>query len=322
MRKKIKYYIITQGHIIAAWHLVYLSNSHEGIRAKDAVSISEKSGKLGGTVPAAQGLKLCIDYGFLRFHGDELHVTELSELSLIPKCDSEELNTHVQRAILLHILSFHNFEWLIFYNTDPDIFRANVVDNDLDWASLLDNAKLFDFEDEDVNIWWNRILSKYEEYKEDVKKAIGDVGERLTYHKELERVKDDGFDPPKSFVKWASRISDRFGFDILSIRGNHFMASYKKEDSIQIEVKSTDADNVKSFRFFISNPEWNKALENIDSYYFFCWSGINIENDTAQNGPYIIPAKDMVPQVPTDNSEDCQWSECRCVMDITKYPTI
>lgn len=322
MRKKVKYYTITQGHIIAAWHLLYLSNCYKGIKTKDAIKITEKSGKLGGTVPADKGLRLCSDYGFLRFHKDELHVTELSESSLIPKCDNEELNVHAQRAILLHILSYHNFEWLIFYDTDQDIFRANVQDNDIEWASLLDNARLFDFEDEDVNIWWDRVLSKYEEYNEDVKKAIGDIGEKLTYQKELKRVKSDGFDSPKSCVKWASRISDRYGFDIQSIRGSQFMTSHNKAEKIQIEVKSTDANNVKSFRFFISKPEWNKALENINSYYFFCWSGINIENDTAQNGPYIIPATDMVNQVPTDNSEGCQWSECRCVMDISKYPII
>lgn len=287
---------------------------------KEALAYTiRKSGKLGGTVPAKQGLKLCADYGFLRFRRDQLHVTELSEKSLIPKCGQEEMNTSVLRSILLHIISFHNFEWLIFYNSDPELFRENLKDNDSNWANLLDNASLFDFDDEDVNIWWDRVLSKYEEYKEGVKKAIGDVGEKLTYHGELQRVEKDGYTPSKSFVKWASRISDRFGFDVLSIRGDYFLASFDKTDTIQIEVKSTDADNLERFRFFISKPEWNKALENLDSYYFFCWSGVDIETDTAQNGLFVIPATELVSYVPTDNSENLQWSECRCVMDVSKY---
>jgi len=319
MKKRIKYYPITHGHVVAAWHLLYLSNIYKGINVSDAINIVIRSGKLGGTVPASQGLKLCIDYGFLLFHGKELHVTEKSESSIIPKCETEELNTPALRAILLHILSFHNFEWLIFYNTDSEIFRASLLENDRYWESLLSNAKLFDFEDQDVNIWWDRVLSKYEEYKEGVKKAIGDVGEKLTYQSELQRIAKDGYNPPKTFVKWASRISDRFGFDILSIRGDYFYETYQKLDSIKIEVKSTDSNNIESFRFFISKPEWNMAEENIDSYFFFCWSGVNIENDTAESGPFVIPAKELVPQIPTDNCEYCQWSECRCILDITKY---
>ena len=319
MSKKIKYYPITHGHIVAAWHLLYLTKNHKGITAKDATGITRKSGKLGGTVPAKQGLKICTDYGFLRFHGDQLHITELSEKSLIPKCDQEEMNTSVLRSILLYIISFHNFEWLIFYNSDPELFRENLKDNDSNWTNLLDNASLFDFDDEDVNVWWNMVLSKYERYKEGVKKAIGDVGEKLTYHSELKRVEKNGYTPPKLFVKWASRISDRFGFDVQSIRGDYFLASFKKNDTIQIEVKSTDADNLDRFRFFISKPEWNKALENLDSYYFFCWSGVDIENDTAKNGPFVIPATDLVSSIPTDNSKNFQWRECRCVIDLNKY---
>jgi len=322
MSKKIKYSPITQGHIVAAWHLIYLSNKHQTIQAKIAASIIRKSGKLGGTVPVSQGQKVCIKYGFLRIQSGKLYTTQLSESSLIPNCNNEDLNISVQRTILSHILSFHNFEWLIFYNADPEIFRVNLLVNDRNWTSLLDNAKLFDFEDEDVNIWWNKVLSKYEEYKAGVKKAIGDVGEKLTYQLELSRIERDGFIPPKTFVKWASRISDRFGFDIQSIRGSYFLSTYKSTDQIQIEVKSTDANNIVRFRFFISKPEWNKALENIDSYFFFCWSGINIEKDTAKSGPFIIPAKDLLSKVPSDNSEDFQWTECRCFIDLTKYPTM
>ena len=319
MKKKVKYYTITHGHIVASWHILFLSRSYAGISAKDAVSITETSGKLGGTVPVKQGIKICNDYGLVRFIDGNLHATNISELSILPKCDNEDPNVDVLRAILRHILSYHNFEWLILFDPDPEIFRESLLANDREWTNLLDNANLFSFEEDEVNIWWDRVLAKYEDYKEELKKAIGDVGEKLSYHRELKRVETDGFSPPKSFVKWASRISDRFGFDILSIRGNYFLFTSDKKNKIQIEVKSTDADNPERFRFFISKPEWNKALENINSYFFFCWTGINVDTESAKNGPFVIPATDLVDQVPTDNSTSCQWSECRCVIDISRY---
>lgn len=319
MRKRIKYYTITNGHIVATWHVIYLAQIYEGISAKDAVSIIEKSGKLGGTTPAKQGIKICCDYGLLNFHGESLRITEICESHILPKCDNEDPNIDVQRALLFHILSYHNFEWLIFYDSDPDIFRESLLANDPEWTNLLENAKLFDFDDENVNIWWDGILSKYEDYKEKLKKAIGDVGEKLTYHHELQRVENDGFIPPKTFVKWASRISDRFGFDVLSIRGKLFLSSFKDADKIQIEVKSSDTNNLDRFRFYVTKPEWSQALENINSYYFFCWAGINLEAESAESGPFIIPASDLIDHVPTDNSDFFQWSECRCVIDITEY---
>lgn len=319
MSKRIKYYSITNGHIVATWYILFLANSYKNISAKDVVNIVEKSGKLGGTIPGKQGLKICLDYGLLSIMSGNIYVTEICESSILTQCREEDPNIDVIRSLLYHILSHHNFEWLIFYDSDPDIFRESLSVNDPEWTSLLDSANLFDFEEENVNIWWNRVLSKYEDYKEQLKKAIGDVGEKLTYHHELKRVENDGYTPPRSFVKWASRISDRFGFDVQSIRGNYFSSSYEKKEKIQIEVKSSDSINPERFRFFISKPEWNKALENISSYFFYCWIGINIDGEIAQDGPFVIPATNLLEHIPKDNSDLCEWSECRCVIDITEY---
>ena len=319
MKNGFKYYSITYGHIIASWHLIYLAQTYKGISVANAISITEKSGKLGGTVPAKQGLKLCSDYGLLSFHREELHVTDISENTILPNCQSEDINTNALRSMLRHILSFHNFEWLILFDSDPIIFRDSLFANDPEWANLLDNAKLFDFDQEDVNIWWDKVLAKYEDNKEKQKKAIGDIGEKLTYHFELQRIDLNGFIPSKNFVKWAARISDRFGFDVLSVRGDHFLSSYRADDKIQIEVKSSDANNLERFRFFISKPEWTKAMENINSYFFFFWAGINVNTETAESGPYVIPAREFIESIPLDRSKLMEWSECRCVLDISKF---
>lgn len=320
MSKRLKYYAITHGQIVAAWHLLYLTNKYEGISSKAAIEIALRSGKLGGTLPAKEGLKICLDYRLMKIlDGGLLQLMEVAEERIIPHCMDEDPNTNALRALLYHIISYHNFEWLIFYDSDPEVFKEYLSAHDSEWTSLLENAKLFNFEDKDVTKWWELVLTKYEDYKEKLKKAIGDVGEKLTYHHELNRVELDGYTPSKVFVKWASRISDRFGFDIQSIRGMSFQSSYSQKDKIQIEVKSSDTANTQRFRFFLSKPEWNKALESIDSYFFFCWTGINLQEETALQGPFIIPATYLQGLVPTDISSICEWSECRVVMDITKF---
>lgn len=318
MRERIIYYPITQGHIIATWHILFLVFRYDSISPKNVINIAIQSGKLGGSSPAKQGLKLCLDYGLVCINKEMLALTEISKVRIINQCNDEDPNIDVLRALLFHFISYHNFQWLIFYDTDAEIFRESLFANDPEWTNLLDNAKLFDFEDEDVNKWWDRVLIKYEDYKEKLKKKIGDVGEKLTYNHELQRLENDGYKPSKSYVKWASRISDRFGYDVLSIRSKYFLDSNDERDKIQIEVKSSDTFNVEAFRFFISKPEWETALNNINSYFFFCWTCINIENETAK-GPYIIPASDLLSSVPVDVSKICEWSECRCIIDVSKY---
>jgi len=319
MRKKVKYSSITQGHIVATWHILFITSRYEDISPKNAVSISENSGKLGGTVPVKEGLRICLDYNLLEIADEKLQVTNVSKNVILPKCEEEDPNISVLRCLLMHIVSYHAFEWLIFYDPDPEIFRASVEANDTEWANLLDNAKLFEFEEDEVKTWWDKVLSKYEDYKDKLKKAIGDVGEKLTYQTELQRIETDGYLPSKSFVKWAASLSDRFGFDILSIRGRYFLSNFEPKDKIQIEVKSSETINVERFKFYISKPEWQKALESIDSYFFYCWAGINIQNESAKFGPFIIPATDLVEHVPKDNSEFCEWSECRCSLDVSPY---
>lgn len=321
MRIKFKYYPVTYGHIVAAWQIIILISRYEddAISARDAIRIVSRSGKLGGTIPAKQGLRICLDYGFAKVENKSLYLSEISIKEIVSTCSENDPNIYTLRALLFQMISYHDFHWLIGYDSDPDIFREYLLAIDPEWEYLLDNAKLFDFTDNDTINWWSSVLMKYEDYKEKKKKAIGDVGEKLTYIHELDRISHDGFTPSKSFVKWASQISDRFGYDIASIRGQFFKHNKIEKDKIQIEVKSSDSANIEAFRFFISKPEWNTALRNIDSYFFYCWSGVNIEKENAQDGPFVIPALDLQELVPKDVSKIIDWSECRCVLDVSKY---
>lgn len=319
MKEKVKYYPITQGHIIGSWYILYLVAKYEPIHPRALQGLIAGSGKLGGMMPVEYSLKICCDYGLVTYRNGSLCLTELSKNRIVPLCDVDDPNHIALRAILGRIIALHNFQWLILYDSDPDIFKEYLFEQDPEWVVMLDNAKLFDFNDKTTMDWWKSVLSKYEDYKEAQKKAIGDVGEKLTYQHELSRIHGDGHKPANAFVKWASRISDKYGFDVQSIRGKRFSHTFEERAKIQIEVKSSDANGIEAFRFYVSKPEWKTALRNINSYFFYCWSGVNIDKETASDGPFIIPASELVEHIPQDVSLLAEWSECRCVLNLSKY---
>jgi hypothetical protein len=111
-------------------------------------------------------------------------------------------------------------------------------------------------------------------------------------------------------------MSDKFGYDILSIRGKLLKLSFFEKDQVQIEVKSSVSESTEAFRFYVTKPEWVKAQENIDSYFFYCWTATKLESQTAA-GPFIIPAKNLEKFIPKDiGSPICEWSECRFIVDL------
>jgi len=322
MSKNLKYKPISFGYIIASWHIVNFLSRHEKIKPDKIHSFLINSGKLGRSFPAKEGINLSIYYNFTCIDKGYLSLTQVSRESFIPLCDTDEPNINVLRAILKEIISCHNFEWLIFYDPDPEIFKEYLSNSDPEWTIMLDNAKLFNFEDDSVLAWWDDILLKYENYREEVKKAIGDIGEKLTYDHEISRVNSDGHRPAKSFVKWTARISNTFGFDILSIKGKRFSEMDNERDKIQIEVKASEISNLESFRFYVPKPEWQTALKNIDNYFFYCWPGINIQRETAIAAPFVIPAKELLTHMPKNISPIAEWSECRCVLNISNYKVV
>lgn len=321
MKNRVKYYPITQGHIFTSWYILYYLKEYTLLDPSNLYSLLINSGKMGGTIPANQGIKICTDYGFIEIEKTSrcFCLTQLAQDNIIELCKEADPNPIALRAILGHIISFHNFQWLIFHDSNPYIFKEALQEQDPEWTALLESAELFNFDEKEVTDWWDKILIKYENYKDEVKKAIGDVGEKITYLHELKRIETEGHLPAKSYVKWASLINDHYGYDILSICGQKFEHISHPKEKIQIEVKSSDAFQPENFRFHVSKNEWNTALENLVTYFFYCWSGVNIENETATYGPYIIPAKDLLDQMPTDNCENIEWIESRCIVNLTKY---
>ena len=307
-------FAISNSNIIALWQLVLLSKNHEHISVKSAIEITINSGLLGGGLPGEQGLKLGQQCKLLEIVESKLYLSKYCREEMIPVCDTDEPNKNVFRVILYRYISTQNFEWLLFFNNDPEVFKIYIPDT---WIQLLEGANLFEFEDGEVTEWWVRVFNRFQTYKEGQKVEIGKVAEKLTFHYEKERLSGEGFDNSHFVVKWASQINDRYGYDILSIRGSKLRYSFLEKDSIQIEVKSSVVASEETFRFYISKNEWNVALKNMGSYFFYCWISTSLEKETAK-GPYIIPAEYLTEHIPTDKGAVCEWSECRLIVDLTK----
>lgn len=311
---------ISPGNLIALWRLVLLAQRYERVSISIAIKTIRDSGSLGGSIPAQQGLNLGVRCKLLVAKSNELYLTEYCQEAVVHLCDNDEPNIAVIRAILSRIINEYNYHWLIYFSEDVQTFKARIPRQ---WVDLLNSARLFQFEDEDVLSWWKVNLEKFHEYDERKKKEIGDIGEKLTIEHEKSRLARDGIDNPHHYVKWAARFGNSYGFDVLSIRGHLLKRVYNINDEIQIEVKASVTSNEKTFRFRVTKNEWNTAQEHINSYFFFCWTGVKIQDGTASSGPYIIPAKDIQSHFPDDSdSPICEWSECRLNVDLNEWALI
>lgn len=307
---------ITSSNIIALWQLIVITSKYEGITIEAAIDIARTSGLTGGDIPANEGLRLGMSCKLLETDNKKLLSSQFCKDYLIPGCGTDEPNIFIIRSILYRYISFQNLDWLLFFNEDPELFKASIPS---EWIELLDYAVLFDFEEPLVREWWADVFSRFQTYKEGKKLEYGKVAEKLTFDHEKKRLLEDGLENDHSFVKWASQINDKYGFDVLSIRGSLLRFLFGDKDKIQIEVKSSVNPSKEEFRFFVSKPEWIAAEKNIHSYYFYCWVATSIEKQNAI-GPFIIPAEVLKPLIPKDTSSPtCEWSECRFTLDLTTY---
>lgn len=307
---------ITLSNMVALWQLVAISIRNDGITVSDAVSIVRSSGLIGGEVPADQGIKLGLHCKFFEVDDQKLILTQTCREGLVPVCDTDEPNTLVTRKIILTYLSLKTQDWLIFFNEDPQLFKPLIP---TEWVLLLDGSNLFDFDDDSVREWWSDVFKQFQTYKEGRKIELGKVAEKLTFEWERERISNDGLDSDHKFIIWVSQISDRYGYDVGSVRGLLLKTDERNnKEKIRIEVKSAVSSSTEQFRFFVTKPEWKMALNDLSSYYFYCWVSTNLQTHSA-TGPFIISAQDIHQHVPSDNGVICEWSECRFVLNLSDF---
>lgn len=310
--------VYSSGKLITLWQLIYFASQYSDVSMQELSSMFEESGTLGGSVPFDDAVRLGKYCEFLEFGDGKLILGDVCYEMLLPLCSTKDPNTFVIRFILqrIIILSLYGFPWLLFFDKDIETFKASIPQ---EWVDLLDQANLFDFFDKDVEEWWDVILIGLNNFDLSNTKEIGDVGEKLTIDHETDRLFLDGVLPTQHYVKWVSRFSDNYGYDVLSARGKKLKARKSLVGVIQVEVKATVSTNINSFRFKISRNEWNIALKNLDSYYFYCWLGVNVYLRNATSGPFVIPAKKFLNIIPKDQSDLCEWTECRLIIDLLNF---
>lgn len=310
--------IYSSGKIITLWRVIFLVEQYrkKGIVIQDVANILGRSGYFGGTIPVKESVQIGQKHAFLEIRNGVVYLSEYTESKLLPLCDDENPNVEILRKILFPIVVENRFHWLIFFSEDIAIFKISIPPN---WIDILNGANLFDFSDKTVVNWWKELLNVFHTHDDERLKEIGDFGEVLTKQFEEDRLSKDGIKNKQFHLRWVSRINDGEGYDFRSIRGSLLKSKNDFRDSIQIEVKASVITNIERFRFKVSRNEWKTALANLDSYFFYCWVGIDIKNQKFLDGPFIIPAKSIVDFFPMDNHETCQWTECRFILDIGKY---
>jgi hypothetical protein len=90
------------------------------------------------------------------------------------------------------------------------------------------------------------------------------------------------------------------------------------EKPIMIEVKGTQSENINHLRFYVTRNEWNTAISNIDSYYFYVWVGVDIKNQCKKIDPKIIPAIKLMNHFPEDQDSNFQWILSQVILNLDK----
>lgn len=305
------------GKLVTLWRMIFLLHEYqEDVHARSLAGILKDTGMFGGTIPIQQSIEIAQICGFLDIKTGQFQLSEFAKNNVLPLCHEKEPNVAVLRVMLSSILSVNKFHWLLFFNEDIEIYKISLPN---EWIDLFEGANLLNLDDPEVILWWQDLLGAFQDFDDKKKKEIGDVGEKLTIEFEKKRLVADGVDNPQFIVKWISRFRNSFGYDVLSIRGGLLKNRLDVKDPVHIEVKSSVISDEKNFIFKISRNEWKTALVLLDSYYFHCWVGINLESESAEKGPFILTAKSLIKLMPTDNSELCEWTESRLTLDLTKY---
>jgi hypothetical protein len=310
-------YCISAGKIITLAQIISISRDFEdvGIELKEINDILLSSGSLGGTVPIKDSIRIGYDFEFLIIKERKIQFSEYTKEFLLPFSEGINPSNLFLQKILYKILQKKHYQWIIHFSRNIALFKNYIPDN---WVDLLETAGLFNLSDNKVLDWWTSIIKDINQIEFNREKDIGNLGEFFTFNFEVNRISNDGFPNYLNHVIWVSKISDMFGFDIKSICGALLFDGNDYCNPIRIEVKASVVTSVNSFRMKISRNEWETALENPNLYFFYCWTGIEVEKNTYQQGPFIVPALKMINFLPKDKNEFYKWTECTAFIDLEK----
>ncbi len=299
--------------IYTIWKIIFLiekHNLHEFASIRNSVL---NSGDFGGTAPFDEAIKIGLKNNLIIISNGEIILTDYSSNELLTLDYDENLNVTIFRKMVFNFIYTNKFHWIGFFDEDIDIFKTAIP---YEWIDILESSNLFDFSDELVISWWEELMYGISQKDDERNKQIGDIAEFLTYEFERERLSKDKVQNPGLIVRWVSRISDIYGYDIKSIRGKLLLSEFELSSPICIEVKGSEKKEIEYFSFYITRNEWEQAERNSDSYFFYFWSGINTNYETACTGPYIISAQLIKDFIPVDSHECCKWQKCRLSINL------
>ena len=245
-----------------------------------------------------------------------LLVNDNGIISLSRRVESEYC-TYSRKGFFLNLLHEYILAqkpyWVAFFSDDIEALSTLIPQP---WLDLLNSADLLEFGLADTSEWWRLVLSGFESFERETSKLVGNIGEKLTFDFELNRLRKENVNITRSSVIWVSKFSDHFGYDISSTAGS--LIEETPSERILIEVKASQLRYSPIFRFFLTRNEWETALKNPDTYYLYLWKDIDIENQNHSSKPYILLAKQIVDMIPCEKSDSCKWMELQIVLDLTK----
>ena len=304
---------ITPGKVIALWRIILATSQYQGAKTQDLYHAGTNNSVMGGGLPLKPAIQLAIYYNFIIPKDKRLYLSSFVEKELLPFCQEDEPSNIVLRKIYFEILKDKAIPWIIYFNLEPEIFKVSIPNN---WIDLLEMADLLNLRDKVVQDWWHSLIKIKSEINNEKLSTIGHIGEKLTIKFETNRLSSDLIPDAIKKVIWVSKISDDYGFDILSNSGK-LLKRTSEIESLLIEVKSSEISNPQIFSFYLSENEWNKALEDMDSYFFFCWPGIRtIERCSIFEKPFIVPSRSLLNLIPKNISTNSQWVKCRVSIDL------
>lgn len=308
---------LTPGVLYSLWEIVYFLNRSVNCKVNKKQLLSTVDNVLysiGNKIIIESSLELGLTLGLFNVNQNDIQLAKDFINKKFSFVNFEDNKFEFFRFVIEKSLLIEKPYWLAFLDQDLDIFSNYIPQI---WVDLFNSAHLFDMSLKENRDWWEKIQNKLHEFDVENKKAIGDFGEELTINHELERLTSDQISNLDLNIKWVSKVSDYFGFDVLSVFGSLDCEDmYRK---LKIEVKSSKSSDLSRFRFIVTRNEWEIAMQDLNSYYFYCWLGVNADKRSFKFGPKKIPASSLVDIFPIDQDPSCKWLDTQLIIDCSRY---
>lgn len=301
---------LTKGRLTALW-VVLRSASKLGkvVDRAELIAFARKSGLRAGGLPISDGFHLALLGAFII--GKDTVSLSMLGADTLSRCAEEEPSAEVLRIFLSVLLLRYPPAWVSYWQGDPsslEIVLPDATKEIIDHAEIVSDTGLADIE-----TWalWNALRTVPQpEYTAELRKAVGDAAEELSFVHEQNRLRSEGYPFLAERVRWVARESAAYGFDVLSFSGETF--SGLPESQLAIEVKGQSLVARPTFSFYITSHEWKTAKLLNESYVFHFWHGVTQGDGSvgaSHSKPVLVRSSLLESHIPIRPSCDamCDW---------------